>query len=130
MTETNTIKRIDINDGCSPVLVSRVVHLTGTLIPVASITDIEISIFNLSAEDPGTRVYIISNLEPAAVYSDTLSYDYGNLIGDDGGINMLYVISYDDYPLTGGCTYRVQVLTHTTNFNHLDRWNVVVGEVL
>lgn len=123
------IRIIEIEEGESPIFVSRVEQANGTPISLASITSFDVRVFRLTSATPDSAVYENVGLPGAAGFSDTLLYEYGNLLGDDGGYNFAYVIDNDLYAMSGGNRYRVQVTTYTTSFNNIDRWDVVVGEV-
>ena len=124
------IKRVDIDEGESPILVARVTDYGGTPITTGLIIDVEIKLFCLSSATPAEELWVSTGNPGSAYYSDTLTHQYDNILGDTGGSNFVLVFSPQEYAMVGTNTYRLQVVTNTTAFTNVDRWDLVVGAVL
>ena len=80
---------------------------------------------------PSTDVYSTGAVAPGTAYFDSLQYDeIQNLLGDALGYNFKYVISADDFRFLGGNTYRIQIVSNVGGSDHVQVYNVKVGEVL
>jgi len=66
---------------------------------------------------PTTPVYTNTGLNPVSGFFDTRQVDgYATMLGDGGGYNFIYVVEDSDFHMSGGKTYRVEVLIHTNGF--------------
>jgi hypothetical protein len=123
------IKTIHIAEGVPPVFVGRFEQADGTVITPSMVSSVELKVFRMDDGIPTTEVYADSPIDPTTVYSTTLQYDYESLLGDSGGRNFLLIIDNDAYEFQGGNTYRVQITSFIGSGRHVERANVVVGEV-
>lgn len=126
----NEIKTAYIAEGVPLVCVGRIKTASGALVTTSMVSYVGVSIFNLDDGIPTDEVWANSPIDPTLVYSDTLQYDYADVMGDANGRNFLLIIDGDSYTFQGGNQYRVQVSSYIGSGVHVERVNVVVGEVM
>lgn len=125
----NEIKTAYITEGVPLVCVGRIQTASGALVTTSMVTSVALTIFNLDNGIPTTEVYSESPIDPVLLYTDTLQYDYESVMGDANGRNFLLIIDGDRYAFQGGNQYRVQIISYIGSGAHVERLNVVVGEV-
>lgn len=123
------MKRIEITEGESLVLVMRVETLGGTPIFQGSVLSFSVEAFDLEGETPDVSVYGSGSLEPAQGYTTELVFDdASNLLADGGGRNFLFTIDPGEYEFQGAHHYRVQVDSSLANGTHREVFLVAVNE--
>lgn len=123
-------KNVELNEGEPFLAVARIETAGGTPLVIGDVVSVNVSVFDMTIDDPTVAVFQEGAVDPSTVYFDALQYDdAANLLSDDGGYNFKYILHGDDYVLLGSKTYRIEIVSALGNASHVQKYDVKVGEV-
>jgi hypothetical protein len=122
-------RKIQLQEGTPLVLVARVENAqTGVALTSADVTSFAVFVYLDTGTTPSTTVYSLGAIDKTTAWYDVLLYDAQNMLGDAGGYNFRYVISYEDFQFAGGNRYRVEIVSSLGTSFHVQIYDIDVVE--